>query len=181
MPSASVIIYVIPSGFNSSKNLVSSVLPILMEYTYTKLNSFNNKTLHCFLQMGRGSLVPRPSPRANKKSKERGEPGRIYHVRNVISRENLITCGRTNEPSHAVDSTTRIHLRFMADRMGLDGTMLHYLAVRKAMVSVHKHVYSKMTLTYSLPGKLTVALPVERFFKALLNAKGPQRVLLKLW
>ena len=38
------------------------------------------------------SLVPRLSPRANEKSKERGEPGRIYHVRNVIGRENLITC-----------------------------------------------------------------------------------------
>ena len=39
---------------------------------------------------------------------------------------------------------------FMADRMGLDGTMLHYLAVRKAMVSVHTPVHSKITLTYSL-------------------------------
>ena len=39
---------------------------------------------------------------------------------------------------------------FMADRMGLDGTMLHYLAVRKAMVSVHRPVHSKITLTYSL-------------------------------
>ena len=38
----------------------------------------------------------------------------------------------------------------MADRMGLDSTMLHYLAVRKAMVSVHKFVHSKITLTYSL-------------------------------
>ena len=38
------------------------------------------------------------SPRAQTKNrKERGEPGKIYHVRNVIGRENLITCGRTNE------------------------------------------------------------------------------------
>ena len=48
------------------------------------------------------SLVPRLSPRANEKSKERGEPGRIYHVRNVIGKENLITCGRTNELTHTV-------------------------------------------------------------------------------
>ena len=70
------------------------------------------------------SLVPRLSPRANEKSKERGEPGRIYHVRNVIGRENLITCGRTNELAHAVRTEYSCD-SFMADRMGLDGTMLH--------------------------------------------------------
>ena len=37
---------------------------------------------------------------ANEKSKERGEPGKIYHMRNVMGRENLITCGRTNELAH---------------------------------------------------------------------------------
>ena len=43
------------------------------------------------------------SPRAQTKNrKERGEPGKIYHVRNVIGRENLITCGRTNEFAHAL-------------------------------------------------------------------------------
>ena len=43
------------------------------------------------------------SPRVRTKSgKERGEPGKIYHVRNVIGRENLITCGRTNEHAHAL-------------------------------------------------------------------------------
>ena len=43
------------------------------------------------------------SPRARTKNrKERGEPGKIYHVRNVIGRENLITCGRTNELAHVV-------------------------------------------------------------------------------
>ena len=83
------------------------------------------------------SLVPRLSPHANEKSKERGEPGRIYHVRNVIGRENLITCGRTNELPHAVRTEYSCD-SFMADRMGLDGTVLHYLAVRKATVSVHK-------------------------------------------
>ena len=49
------------------------------------------------------SLVPRLSPHVNEKSKgERGEPGKIYHVRNVIGRENLITCGRTNKFAHAL-------------------------------------------------------------------------------
>ena len=90
--------------------------------------------------------------RADEKSKERGEPGRIYHVRNVIGRENLITCGRMNELTHAVRTEYSCD-SFMANRMGLDGTMLHYLAVRKAMVSVHKPVHSKITLG-PIPGFL---------------------------
>ena len=70
-------------------------------------------------------------------------------MRNVIGRENLITCGRTNELAHAVRTEYSCD-RFMDDRMGLNGTMLHYLAVRKAMASLHKPVHSKITLTYSL-------------------------------
>ena len=65
------------------------------------------------------------SPRTQTKcGKERGEPGKIYHVRNVIGRENLITCGRTNEHAHAllpIYSFSRES--FMADRMGLDSTV----------------------------------------------------------
>ena len=80
---------------------------------------------------------------------QRGEPGKIYDMRNVIGRENLITIGRTNEFTHAL-----IYLfsreSFMADRTGLDSTMLHYLAVQQAMVSVHRPAHSKITLTYSL-------------------------------
>ena len=67
-------------------------------------------------------------------------------MRNVIGRENLITCGRTNELAHAVRTEYSFD-SFLADRTGLDGTMLHYLAVRKAMVSVHKPIHSKITLT----------------------------------
>ena len=111
------------------------------------------------------------SPRANEKSKKRGEPGRIYHVRNVIGRENLITCGRTNELAHAVQIEYS-HDSFMADRMELDGTMLHYLAVRKAMVSVQKPVYSKITLTYSLTWQADHCTSQRMAFKALLNAKA---------
>ena len=64
-------------------------------------------------------------------------------MRNVICSENLITCGRTNELAHAVRTEYSCD-SFMADRMGLDSTTLHYLAVRKAMVSVHKPVHSKI-------------------------------------
>ena len=38
----------------------------------------------------------------------------------------------------------------MVDRTGLDNTMLHYLAVWRAMVSLHRAVHSKITLIYSL-------------------------------
>ena len=49
-----------------------------------------------------GSLVPRLSPCANKKPKEREEPGIIYHVRNAMGRETLIRCGRVNELAHTL-------------------------------------------------------------------------------
>ena len=43
------------------------------------------------------------TPRVRTKNqKERGEPGKIYHVRNVIGRENLITYGQTNKFAHAL-------------------------------------------------------------------------------
>ncbi len=37
-----------------------------------------------------------------EKLKERGEPGKIYHVRNVTGRENLISHGGTNELAHTL-------------------------------------------------------------------------------
>ena len=43
-------------------------------------------------------------------------------MRNVIGRENLITCGRTNALAHAVRTEYSCD-SFMADRMGLDSTM----------------------------------------------------------
>ena len=70
-------------------------------------------------------------PRARTKNRRKGgEPGRIHHVRNVIGRENLITCGRTTELAHPVRTEYSCDSS-MADRMGLDGTMLYYLVVRK--------------------------------------------------
>ena len=59
----------------------------------------------------------------------------------------------------------------MADRMGLDSTMLHYLTVWKAMVSVHRPVHPKIMLTYSLPWQTDRCSPRRMAFKALLNAK----------
>ena len=92
-------------------------------------------------------------------------------MRNVIGRENLITCGRTNELAHAVRTEYSCD-SFMADRMGLDGTMLHYLAVRKAVVSVHKPVHSKITLNYSLTWRADRCTSRRMAFKALLKAKA---------
>ena len=43
------------------------------------------------------------SPARERKIERKGErPGKIYHVRNVIGREDLITSGRTNELAHAL-------------------------------------------------------------------------------
>ena len=44
-------------------------------------------------------------------------------MRNIIGRENLITCGRMNALALAV-RTEYSYDSFMADRMGVDGTML---------------------------------------------------------
>ena len=60
---------------------------------------------------------------------------------------------------------------YMADRMGLDGTRLHYLAVRKAMVSIHRPVHSKITLTYLLTWQTDRCTPWRMAFKAPLNDK----------
>ena len=45
---------------------------------------------------------PNSSRARMKNRKKRGEPGKIYHVRNVIGREDLIPSGRTNELAHAL-------------------------------------------------------------------------------
>ena len=45
----------------------------------------------------------------------------MYHVRNVISRENISIHGQMNESTHTSS--------FMTNRMGLDGSTPHYLAV----------------------------------------------------
>ena len=73
--------------------------------------------------MGWGSLVPRLSPCANGKSKERGEPGKIYYMRNASGRaETLIKRGQVNELAHTLLTEWSSEC-ILADRMGL---ILHY-------------------------------------------------------
>ena len=69
----------------------------------------------------------------------------------------------------------RIHsFSFMADRMGLDGTMLHYLAVWKAMVSVHRPVHLKIMLTCSFTWQTDRCTPRRMAFKVLLRRPFPR-------
>ena len=81
------------------------------------------------------------SPWRMKNWKERGEPGKIQHVRNITDREYLFSCESL----------------ITADRTGLDVTTLPYLAVRKAMVSVHRpHTFENHTNFHTcLSDKLT--------------------------
>ena len=58
---------------------------------------------------------------------------------------------------------------YMAD---LDDIMLHYLAVLKAMVGIHRPVHSKVTLTYSLTWHTDRCSPWRMALKSLLNAKA---------
>ena len=79
----------------------------------------NSPTLYWSVASFPGSPCAR-----TKNGKERGQPGKIYHVRNVIGRENLITCGRTNELAHALLTIYSFSREsFMADRTGLDSTV----------------------------------------------------------
>ena len=61
---------------------------------------------------------------------------------NIIGRENLITVGRQMNSPVLYGQNILVQLqKLMADRTGLDSTMLHYLAVWQAMVSVHTDPY----------------------------------------
>ena len=48
------------------------------------------------------ALFPGSPHMRTKNQKEKGEPGKIYHMRNVTGRGNLITSGRTNELAHTL-------------------------------------------------------------------------------
>ena len=62
---------------------------------------------------------------------------------------------------------------FMADRTGLDSTtLLHYLAVRRAMVSVNRPVHSKITLTYSLTLRTDRCKIPENGFQGIIKRQG---------
>ena len=82
------------------------------------------------------------SPRVwTKNWKERGKPGEIYHVRNVIGRENLITSGQTNELAHAVWTGTVVQLQYLLYGWQ-NGTRRHYATLPGGMKS-----YSERTQT----------------------------------
>ena len=68
-------------------------------------------------------------------------------MRNIKRRENLITCGLMTKIACALLTVYSLGSEsFMADKMGLYGTTLHYLAVWQAMAGVHWPVHSKITL-----------------------------------
>ena len=89
-----------------------------------------------------------------KNQKARGEPGKFYHVRNVIGRENLITCGWTNESSM------------------LYGQIQSFSCDGFYVVSVRKPVHLKITLTSLLTWQTDCCSPQRMAFKVLLNAKA---------
>ena len=64
-------------------------------------------------------------PTCEQKIKKSGESDKIYHVRNVMGRENLIACGRTNELTRVL-LTEYSSKSFMADGTGLYSTTLQY-------------------------------------------------------
>ena len=82
--------------------------------------------------------VGRPGNEAN------GTVGQTVHV-TVISQ---------NTPmSYELSDTHALWYSFgcenlMTNRLGLGSTTVHYLAIRQAMVSVHRPVHLKITLTY---------------------------------
>ena len=116
-------------------------------------------------------LVPVFPCAQTKNLKKREEPGKIYHMRNVTGRENLITRQWTNELAHGLLTENSCE-SFMVDRMGLDSTMLYYLAVQWAMVSVLRPIYLKITITYSLTWKTEHSISQKMVLKVLLNAKA---------
>ena len=91
-----------------------------------------------------------------KNRKERGEPGNIYHVRNMIGSEKFMWA---NE---------RIRLRFMdriysfryeifmENRAGLGGTTLHSLSRNTASYGPLHSKNNTNLLAYNVPGKLTL-------------------------
>ena len=68
----------------------------------------------------------------NEWSKKSEKSGKIYHVRNVIGRENFITCGRVNVLAYALWTE---YNRSVVQTLGQQNVnrqhyALHYLAIR---------------------------------------------------
>ena len=78
-------------------------------------------------------------------------------MRNVTGRENLNTCERMNGLAHAsLIDTCSVVKALRPTEWDLDGTMLHYLAVWKSMVSIQRPVHLKL---HTLPDKLIAVYP----------------------
>ena len=60
----------------------------------------------------------------------------------------------------------------MTNRLGLGSTTLHYLAIRQAMVSVHRPVHWKITLTYSLTLANWLLYTLENGFQGVIKRQG---------
>ena len=114
----------------------------------------------CFF-IDNNSLIPGSLRTWAKNWKERGEPGGIYHVINVTGRENFITCGQMNGLVHALLTDcnhSTVNALWLTERDYVDCSLLYFLVVRKATLSVHRPVHSKITNT-SLPNQLTTVHP----------------------
>ena len=103
----------------------------------------------------------------------------MYHVRNFIGRENLITHEQTNELAHIVRPDTQSFNCFIWATL----TALYYIYL-KAMVSVHRPVHSKIMRTYSLTWQTDRCLALKvlliaEVFSALIVRKTAKRLLLK--
>ena len=108
------------------------------------------------------------------KRKEKEEPAKVYQVRNVIDRENWITCGWTNEPT----------LGLLAKYTGLFATalwltrqhyttLLHYTTLPGSTTSCGKctHPTFETTVICSFTRQTDRCTPQRMASKVVLNAK----------
>ena len=88
--------------------------------------------------------------------KKKWKSGKIYHVRNVIGRENFITCGRVNVLVYALwtEYNRSVVLTLEQQNVNSQCTTLPSNTAWCWQVYTDLYIHLKMTLTY-LPGKLT--------------------------
>ena len=104
-----------------------------------------------------------------------GQPGKVYHVRNVITRENLITCRWTNELAHAL-LTEYTQLRKLYDWQ--NETRWHYATSPGSMESYGERTQTDLYIWKShqvtpLPGKLTTVHPGEWLLRFYWTPRWP--------
>ena len=84
-------------------------------------------------------MFPGSTHKWTKNWKEREEPGKIYHMRNIIDRKNSITCGQTNELAHTVKTFIRLQKFFGRQH----GTRRHYATLSVSMESCGEHTQTR--------------------------------------